>query len=135
MEFNEEKLIKELTFKASLSGGPGGQHANKTHSRVTLEWNLEEDTIFDETQKEILRNALKSYLTKDGIFQISSEKTRSQHKNKEILIIRFIELIKTALKPRKKRKAPKPNKKFHEKRLRQKRLNAEKKANRRNPLF
>jgi len=34
----------ELEFQASLSGGPGGQHVNKTHSRITLLWHLEQQS-------------------------------------------------------------------------------------------
>lgn len=46
MNFNEKQLLEELAYKASLSGGPGGQHANKTHSKITLEWEIKNTVVF-----------------------------------------------------------------------------------------
>ena len=135
MQFNEKQLLEELHYKASLSSGPGGQHANKTSSKITLEWELKNTAVFKETQLELLQKRLAKYITKAGIFQLSSEETRSQHRNKEIVTQRFLKLIKKSLHRRKKRKKVKPGKKFHEKRLQEKKRKAEKKSNRKNPLL
>lgn len=135
MDFDKAQILSELTFKAVLSSGPGGQHANKTSSRVILSWNLDESTVFTEEQKQRLQKKLKSYLTKNNILQLTSEETRSQHKNKEIVIERFFELLEKGLKKRKKRVKPVPGKEYHEKRLQEKRRIAEKKAGRRDPML
>ncbi len=135
MHFNEKQLLEELTYKAALSSGPGGQHANKTHSKITLEWEMQNTAVFNKKQLEILQKRGEKYVTKSGVFQLSSEETRSQHQNKEIVNQRFLKLIRKYLQPVKKRKKVKPGKKFHEKRLQEKKRKAEKKANRKNPLL
>lgn len=135
MRFDEDALRKEFTYTATTSGGPGGQHANKVSTKVILEWDLNQTSVFDEKQVLTLQERLKTYLTKGGILQISSAETRSQHTNKELVSNRLIEKIGEALKPVKKRKRPKPGKKFHENRLAQKKRIAEKKANRKDPLL
>lgn len=134
VEINEDGIIKELNFQASLSSGPGGQHVNKTNSKIILEWDLTQTSQFSEETINRLQKRLKSHLTKENILQLQCDKTRSQHQNKAIVIQRFLTLLKSGLKKRKKRKPPKPGKKFHKKRLEQKKYKAEKKKNRKNPL-
>ncbi len=134
MKFDKEKLLNEVKMKGVLSGGPGGQHANKANTKVVLEWNLEKTAIFSEKEKKRLRKNLRSQLSKEGIIQLSCEDTRSQYRNKIIAISRFTRLIKKGLHVPKTRKKPKPGKKFHEKRLREKHRNAEKKEHRKDPL-
>jgi len=135
MHFNQKQLLEEVNYKAVLSGGPGGQHANKANTKVILEWDLEQTSVFDEDQIERLKNKLQSYLTKDNVFQMASNESRSQHRNKDMVTQRFLNQLKTALKKRKKRKKTKPGKKYHEKRLQEKKRTAEKKANRKDPLL
>ncbi len=134
MSFQENKLIAELSYKAALSSGPGGQHANKASTKVMLEWDLEATAQFSETEINRLRQKLGNYLTKKGIVQLSCEETRSQHRNKDIVTRRFLHLVKTGLRQPKKRKKTKPGKKFHQKRLEEKKRQAEKKKNRKDPL-
>lgn len=135
MQFNKEKLLNEVDIKAVLSGGPGGQHANKTNTKVVLEWDLEISRIFSRDEKERLKKKLANRLTNENILQLSCEDTRSQYRNKIIVTSRFVQLIKQGLHVPKPRKKPKPGKKFHKKRLEQKRKQAEKKESRKNPLF
>ena len=134
MSFNKRDLLKEISYKAALSSGPGGQHANKASTKVILEWNLEDTALFAEEQLTRLRQKLASHLTKENVLQLACEETRSQHNNKKIVTERFLQLIQSALKKPKKRKKPKPGKKFHKKRLEEKKRKAEKKANRKDPL-
>lgn len=131
---NKEGLLREVDFKAVLSGGPGGQHANKTSTKVVIAWKLEETAIFSEEEKERLRKKLKNRLTKENVLQLSSDHTRSQHKNKELVAQRFFKLIEQGLQTQKKRKPTKPSRKAKLKRLNNKRIQGEKKANRKNPL-
>ena len=107
---NTEKIIKELQFKAIRSSGSGGQHVNKTSSKIELTFNLENADSLSDNEKEFLKLKLQSKLTKDNILILFCEETRSQHKNKEIAIKRFLSLIKTNLICPKKRKPTKPSK-------------------------
>jgi ribosome-associated protein len=68
------------------------------------------------------------------VLQLSADHTRSQHKNKEIVIKRFLKIIEEALCVPKQRKKSKPSRKQKLKRLKSKKIQSEKKANRKNPL-
>ncbi|MFU1858812.1 alternative ribosome rescue aminoacyl-tRNA hydrolase ArfB [Sphingobacterium sp. NGMCC 1.201703] len=102
-------LIGELTFKFSRSGGAGGQHVNKVSSKVTLQWDVERSAVFSAEEKALLAEKLSNRINKEGILQLESDTDRSQVRNKEIAIDRFLHLVKDALvpsKPRKKTKIP-----------------------------
>lgn len=131
--FDKEALIKEVGFKAVLSGGPGGQHANKTSTKVELSWDVSATALFSEIKKELLLKNLKNRLTKDNILQLSSDETRSQHQNKSIVVAKFLILIEQSLKVPKNRKKTRPTKMAKLKRLNNKKKNAEKKQRRKNP--
>ena len=130
---NAEKIIKELKFKAVRSSGAGGQHVNKVSSKVELLFDLQNSTEFTEEEKELLLQKLKSKLTKENVLLLSCDESRSQHKNKELVIKRFLTLIISSLKIPKKRKATKPSKSSIQKRLDKKKKHAYKKAFRRKP--
>lgn len=131
--FYEEAILHELTFKAIRSSGSGGQHVNKVSSKVELTFNLSESLLFDGDQKERLLRKLQHRLTKEGVLILQCGESRSQHKNKEIIIKRFLVLIKDALKVPKKRIRTKIPKSVIRKRLKNKRNRSEKKANRKKP--
>ena len=132
---NEQKLIEELRYKTSRSSGPGGQHANKTESRVTVFFSIPQSQALSPKEKKQVLHHLKSHLTQDGTLQLSSETSRSQHKNKDIVTQRLLNLIKTALVPQKKRIKTKPSRQAHKKRLEKKKKQALKKALRKKPDF
>ena len=127
------KLLNEVRFKAIRSGGPGGQHINKVSSKVLLFFDLDKTESLTEEEKEILLNTLKNKINKNKVLILSSEETRSQHKNKEIVIKKFQALINEALKTKKERKATKPNKAALQKRLDLKKQQASKKIRRKKP--
>ncbi|MFI1772934.1 alternative ribosome rescue aminoacyl-tRNA hydrolase ArfB [Thalassobellus citreus] len=131
--FNTEVLLKELTFKAIRSSGAGGQHVNKVASKVELVFNLKESSVFNEEQKQRLFNKLQNRLTKEGVLILQCGESRSQHKNKELVIKRFFNLIRIGLIIPKKRVLTKIPKSVIKKRLKNKRNLSEKKANRRKP--
>ncbi len=131
--FDEVLLISELNFKAIRSSGAGGQHVNKASTKVELSFNLNDSNVFDEEQKSILKSNLKSRLTKDHELRLQCEESRSQHKNKELVIQRFLELIHQALKVPKKRKPTKIPESVKLKRMEAKKQLAEKKASRKPP--
>lgn len=122
------KLLKELKFKASRSSGAGGQHVNKVSSKIELIFDLPNSNEFTKDEKELLLKALRTKLTKENILLLQCDESRSQHKNKEIVIKRFLLLITGGLKVPKKRKATKPSKASIQKRLEKKKQQAYKKT-------
>ena len=130
---NPELIKKELKFKAIRSSGAGGQHVNKVSSKVELSFDLINSAALSLEEKELLQKKLKTKLTKEFILIIQCDESRSQHKNKELVIKRFLELIINGLKVPKKRKATKPSKSSIKKRLEKKKKQAYKKVFRRKP--
>lgn len=133
MMLNESALLKELSFKAVRSSGSGGQHVNKVATKVELSFNIETSKVLFESQKQQILLRLQHRLTKDAVLQLYCDQTRSQSKNKEIVVSRFLNLIKNALVKPKKRVPTKTPKSVIRKRLNTKKKQSEKKANRRKP--
>ncbi|QQX77362.1 MULTISPECIES: alternative ribosome rescue aminoacyl-tRNA hydrolase ArfB [Aequorivita] len=130
---NAEVLISELSFKAIRSSGPGGQHVNKTASKVEVSFSLENSEALSEIEKERLRTKLSTKISSEGIIVLQCGETRSQHRNKAIVIERLVELLQKTLKVAKPRKKTKPSKGAIERRLKSKKENAFKKSNRKPP--
>ena len=125
-----EQLLKELKFKAVRSSGAGGQHVNKVASKVELIFDLQNSVCFTDEEKIVLLKNLQSKLTKEQILLLQCSESRSQHKNKEIAIERFLQIIINGLKVPKKRKPTKPSKASIQKRLEKKKQQAYKKVSR-----
>ncbi|MEX6627016.1 alternative ribosome rescue aminoacyl-tRNA hydrolase ArfB [Tenacibaculum salmonis] len=106
---NIPELIKELNFKATRSSGAGGQHVNKVSSKIELTFDVSKSNELSENQKEILLKKLASRLTKEQILILFSDETRSQYRNKELAIKRFLFIIKEGLKRPKIRRITKPS--------------------------
>lgn len=130
---NRELLIKELQFRAIRSSGPGGQHVNKTSSRVELSFHIANSEALTEAEKQRLAKRLASRISKEGNLVLQCSETRSQHRNKAIVIERLWALLKTHLRVSKPRKKTRPPKRVIEKRLKAKKNQALKKANRKPP--
>ena len=131
---NASEIIKELSFKAIRSSGAGGQHVNKVSSKIELTFNLENSNALSEREKELLKTKLSSRLTKENKLILFCDETRSQHRNKDLAIKRFLELLKTNLIRPKIRRKTKPSKASIKKRLESKKKLSEKKNNRRKTL-
>jgi len=104
---NTEKLIKELNFKATRSSGAGGQHVNKVSSKIELFFDLENTIQFSEKEKNLLLKNLATRLTKENMLLLTCDESRSQHKNKELVIKRFFRNNKTRINHSKKTKTNK----------------------------
>jgi ribosome-associated protein len=100
---------------------------------VVLTFDLNNSHSLSEEEKERIQKKLKSKLTLDGILILNCDEDRSQLKNKEIVIKRFLELIEKSLVIPKERKATKIPKSVIEKRLKDKSTNSEIKQNRKKP--
>nr|WP_293303849.1 alternative ribosome rescue aminoacyl-tRNA hydrolase ArfB [Allomuricauda sp.] len=130
---DKKEIHSELQFKAVRSSGAGGQHVNKVSTKVELAFDVAASQGLSAVEKERLLLKLKSRLTKDGVLQLHCDESRSQHKNRDLVVKRFFDLLKNALKVPKKRKPTKPTRSSVEKRLKSKKQAAEKKSQRKKP--
>lgn len=130
---NAENILKELNFKAIRSSGAGGQHVNKTSSKIELTFDLENSNSLSEDEKTLLKTKLSSKLTNENVLILFCEETRSQHRNKDLAIKRFLGLIEANLIRPKRRKKTKPSKGAIKKRLETKQRTSVKKALRKRP--
>lgn len=127
------KLLSELSFRTSRSSGAGGQHVNKVSSRVELRFDVAGSSWLTDAQKSRIQEKLATRITGQGELIVISEKSRSQHQNKEDCIERFQELLNQALKREKKRVPTRPSKTSRLKRLEKKKQHSLKKDQRRKP--
>ena len=130
---DKEKVLNELKFKALRSSGPGGQHVNKVSSKVELLFDVQASAGLTNMEKERILKKMGGKLSKQHLLLLQCDETRSQHKNKELVIKRFLALITKALQVAKKRKPTKPSKSAVEKRLKSKKIVSGKKSSRKPP--
>ncbi len=98
----------ELRESASRASGPGGQHVNKTNTRVTLRWNVAESEALTEAQRRRLRERLASRLTRGGELVVHAAARRSRARNREQARERLASLVRDGLRVRRARVATKP---------------------------
>jgi ribosome-associated protein len=120
----------ELDVRVSRSSGAGGQHVNKTSSRVEIFWNIDNSRTVTDEQRARLREKLASRLTSDASVRVVASDTRSQTRNRELAEQRLAELVARALIVPRKRKPTKPTKAAKEARLESKRRQSSKKRER-----
>lgn len=111
----------ELEFRATRSGGPGGQHVNTSSTRIELVWNLANSPSLWEDERARLLEKLAHRLDSDGNIRVVAQGERSQLQNREAATERLAALVARALVVPKRRKPTKPTKASRERRLEQKR--------------
>ena len=121
----------ELEISSGRSSGPGGQHANKTETRITLKWNIVASKVLSAPQRARLLRKLASTLSSRGELTISVEDFRSQHRNKALAYERLANRLQNALRREKRRIKTKPSKRAKAKRVESKKKVAAKKRLRR----
>jgi ribosome-associated protein len=126
--------LSELEYRASRSGGPGGQHVNTSSTRIELWWDVATSPSLDPEQRELLLRRLASRLDSEGRLRLVSSGTRSQLRNREAATERLRTLLCEAVIPPKKRKSTKPTHAAKAARLEAKRRRAATKQRRRTPL-
>lgn len=129
------KIISELSFKAVRSSGAGGQNVNKVSSKVVLTFDLKNSQALTEEEKFLVETRLSSRLTAGAVLILNCDEDRSQFRNKEIVIKRFLELMKNALFVPKERKPTRVPKSVIRKRIKDKKNVSEVKKTRRKPDF
>jgi ribosome-associated protein len=125
----------ELDVRVSRSSGAGGQHVNKTSSRVEIFWNIVGSRALSEEQRARLQEKLASRLTTEGRIRVVASDMRSQSRNRELAEERLAEMVRRALIVPRKRKATKPTRAAKEARLDSKKRHSTKKRDRRNTVI
>jgi len=125
--------MSEIEFRTSRSSGPGGQNVNKLETRVELLFDVARSSSLNDEQRDLLFSRLKSNIDREGVLRTVSQESRSQWKNKQEAIEKFVQLLRDALKPRKIRRKTTATPLSREKRLMEKKLVSEKKRMRRSP--
>ena len=123
----------ELELSFSPSGGPGGQHANKASTRAVLAWNVDGSRALGERQRQRIRSRLKHRIDSTGTIRLTSDRHRSQLRNRQDVQERLAALVADALRPTKARVPTKTTRAAKERRLRDKRQRGELKRARRMP--
>lgn len=124
-------FLPEIVFQTSRASGPGGQNVNKVESRAELRWHLMDSQVLTDEQKQLILEKLGPQLTADGLLLLAAQDDRSQLRNKEIVLSRFHALLLKSLHRPKPRRATKPSRGAVRKRLEGKKIQSDKKANRR----
>ncbi len=119
-----EKIKLEITFETSRSNGKGGQHANKTETRVTLVWNFIQSEWVSKDEKEMIILNCKAYVSGE-VLRISTEEYRSQVKNKKKSLYKLKKLLAMALQIEKVRKKSSVPYSVKRKRMKDKKIQAE----------
>ncbi|WP_405575118.1 alternative ribosome rescue aminoacyl-tRNA hydrolase ArfB [Winogradskyella sp. Asnod2-B02-A] len=132
---NSNLLKSELSYKYVRSSGSGGQHVNKVSSKAELYFDLKNSNVFNDDEKQKLLEFFNNRLTKDGVLILACDESRSQFRNKALVTQRFLELIEEGLKEERIRIPTRVPRGVKKKRLKNKRINADKKANRKRPTL
>ena len=102
---NWPKIREELALRTSRSSGAGGQHVNKTESRVELVFDLEASEGLTDRERKNLRHHLAKQLDANGRISVVDQSGRSQHTNRKRALLRLKQLLERGA-----RHIPKPHK-------------------------
>ncbi len=120
-------------FSFSRSAGPGGQNVNKLNTKVTLSLNITDPQGLTNSELERLQKMLQNRISGDNRLVIQVQDTRSQIRNREIAVLRAMELISFSVQKRKKRRPTLPTSSSRVRRLDKKKQRGNIKKSRKNP--
>jgi ribosome-associated protein len=120
-----ESIRSEIAFRFSRSSGPGGQHAQKSSTRVEALFDVEESTGLSDAERRRVMGKL------GPVVRAIAQDERSQLRNRELATTRIVEQLQEAVKVRRPRRATKPTKASKERRLDDKKQRGETKRLRR----
>ena len=122
--------LAEFGWSYARSGGPGGQNVNKVESKAVLRWNLRDSPSVPADVKKRLTAAHPAHTTTDGEFLVTSQKYRDQERNREDCLQKLADMLRRAAIRPAVRKKTKPSKGSQRRRLEAKKLNSQRKADR-----
>jgi ribosome-associated protein len=122
--------MAELSYRASRSGGPGGQHVNTSSTRVELWWDVAGSPSLDETLRARLLRRLATRLDREGRLRLVASTSRSQRRNREEATERLRTVVAAAVRERKPRRKTKVPRAAKERRIAEKRKRSEVKRRR-----
>lgn len=122
--------ISELAFRFSRSGGPGGQHANRSATQVELLFDVASSPSLSESQRQRLLQTLASRLDSEGVLHLTSSGSRSQHENRREVMGRFVRLLRKGLRRPKRRIPTRPSAQAKKRRVERKRRQGKRKQDR-----
>ncbi|MGH7465985.1 MAG: alternative ribosome rescue aminoacyl-tRNA hydrolase ArfB, partial [Longimicrobiales bacterium] len=122
-----------IRYRATRSGGPGGQHVNTSSTKIELEFDIARSPSLTDAQRARLQERLANRIDGDGVLRLSSSTSRSQYQNREDVTDRLARLIADAMKQRKARRKTKMPRAAKEARLKEKKMRAETKKARGRP--
>ena len=125
----------ELDIRVSRASGAGGQHVNKTSSRVEIFWNIATSRVLTDEQRARLLDKLSSRVTTEGSIRVVASDMRSQSRNRDLAEERLVELVRRSLVVPRKRKPTKPTRAAKEARLESKKKHSHKKRTRQDKSF
>lgn len=123
----------ELRLRFTPSGGPGGQHANRSATRVELVWNVAASRALGPRQRQRIEESLRNRIDSAGNLRLSSNAHRSQLRNREEVERRLADLLEAALRSRRGRVATAPSPTAKRRRVDDKKRRSEIKRMRRTP--
>jgi len=121
----------ELEFRATRSSGPGGQHVNRTASRVEVVWRVRDSRVLGDADRARLLERLAPRLSDDGALRVTASDTRSQTRNRTLAEGRLAELVRRALVVPKVRRPTRPSRAVRAARAADKQRHSERKRERR----
>ncbi len=120
----------EYTIHTSRSSGPGGQHVNKTETKVELRFHVEDSKLLTDEEKASIKEKQKRRMNEEGYLIVHTQEYRSQWRNRQLAEKRFYQYLTQSTKKRRKRIPTKPSRKAIEKRIQAKKIITEKKSRR-----
>jgi len=127
----EKDFSKEIIYRASRSSGAGGQNVNKVSTKVELSFDVLNSSVLSDEEKMVMMEKLSAKINQEGILKITSQTERTQLGNKEVVTEKFYKLLQKAFTKKKKRIPTNISKAAKEKRLADKKLQSQKKEERR----
>ena len=128
--FRNRPFESEYLINTSRSSGPGGQHVNKTETKVELRLHVDSSKLLTDEEKELIKEKQKRRINDEGYLIVHAQEHRSQLMNRQLAEKRLYQYLTQSLKKRKKRIATEPSKQSIEKRILAKKIRAEKKSQR-----
>lgn len=123
-------MEKEVYYKFSKSGGKGGQHVNKTETKVFLYFDYENSDTLSENEKKKIKQLATAFFSSEGHLMFYADNSRSREKNRDEVNKKLSNTLRSIFKKKKKRIRTKPTKASKEKRLKEKKQKGDIKSKR-----